>query len=101
MTWVELKERLSDEETTTLDVDDVREAVSEIEEVLAGQDTRLADLQKDFDETKEALDKARILNAKYYNNAIDAVSETLKEGQRRAEMGKYFATEDEMEEVFD
>ena len=97
MTLDELRAKLSDEETGDLDVTEVREAVAEADEVIAGLRTQLDDLQVDFDNTKEALDKARVQNAKYYN-AIEVKDDELNDLEKDKE--KYYATEEELKEVF-
>ena len=97
MTFDELKAKLADEEADSVDITDVREAIADADEIIKSLDTRIADLQVDFDETKDALDKARVLNAKYYNNAIEVVNDTV---EREKEDEKYFATDEEMREAF-
>ena len=97
MTLEELKAKLADEEAGDLDVTEVREAVAEADEVIAGLRTQLEDLQVDFDNTKEALDKARVQNAKYYN-AIEVKDDELDDLEKDKE--KYYATEEELKEVF-
>ena len=95
MTLSELREALANEETVTLDAVEVRQAIEESDEVINGLETRLRDLQVDFDNTKEALDKARIPNARYYNNAIEVVKEVVEEKPDE----RYYATDEEIEEV--
>lgn len=97
MTFTELKDKLADEGAESFDAAEVREAIMEADEIIKSLDTRIADLQVDFNETKDALDKARILNAKYYNNAIEVVNDTV---EREKEDKKYFATDEEMREAF-
>lgn len=97
MTFDELRAKLTNEEVNSVDVTEVRDAIADADEIIKSLNTRINDLQADYDETKEALDKARILNAKYYNNAIEVVNDTV---QREKEDGKYFATGEEMREAF-
>ena len=97
MTFDELRTKLTNEEVNSVDVTEVRDAIADVDEIIKSLNTRINDLQADFDETKEALDKARILNAKYYNNAIEVVNDTV---QREKEDEKYFATDEEMREAF-
>lgn len=97
MTFDELRAKLTNEEVNSVDVTEVRDAIADADEIIKSLNTRINDLQADFDETKEALDKARILNAKYYNNAIEVVNDTVT---REKEDERYFATDKEMREAF-
>lgn len=97
MTFDELRAKLTNEDVNSVDVTEVREAIADADEIIKSLNTRINGLQADFDETKEALDKARILNAKYYNNAIEVVNDTV---EREKEDEKYFATDEEMREAF-
>ena len=96
MTLEELRVKLSDETANDLDITEVREAVAEADEVISGLETRVRDLEVDLDTTKDALDKARIQNAKYYNS-IKVKDDELTDLDKE----KYYATEDELKEVFD
>lgn len=97
MTFDELRSKLTNEDVNSIDVTEVRDAIADADEIIKSLNTRINDLQADFDETKDALDKARILNAKYYNNAIEVVNDTV---EREKEDKKYFATDEEMREAF-
>lgn len=97
MTFDELRSKLTNEDVNSVDVTEVRDAIADADEIIKSLNTRINDLQADFDETRVALDKARILNAKYYNNAIEVVNDTVA---REKEDEKYFATDEEMREAF-